>query len=136
MPYYLPIAGGRIIGFIPFPRVLVLLGYVNCNQSRPGFELVSPCPFPTTITITPRAPPWIGTLYFPVFQNCSIAVRCSLVLYTGHSLRRMGFLHLYWDAVGVFYNSNRLSYHQMRINSCNRIFSFDECLFSSKIHKI
>ena len=22
----------------------------------PGFELVSPCPFPTTITITPRAP--------------------------------------------------------------------------------
>ena len=28
-----------------FQRVLVL-----------GFELVSPCPFPTTITITPRAP--------------------------------------------------------------------------------
>ena len=27
------------------------------NQSRPGFELVSPCSFPTTITITPRAPP-------------------------------------------------------------------------------
>ena len=26
------------------------------NQSRPGFELVSPCPFPTTITITARAP--------------------------------------------------------------------------------
>ena len=24
MPYYLPIAGGRIFGFIPFPRVLVL----------------------------------------------------------------------------------------------------------------
>ena len=24
LPYYLPIAGGRIIGFIPFPRVLVL----------------------------------------------------------------------------------------------------------------
>ena len=29
---------------------------MKCNQSRPGFELVSPCPFPTTITITPRAP--------------------------------------------------------------------------------
>ena len=28
---------------------------MKCNQSRPGFELVSPCPFPTTITITPRA---------------------------------------------------------------------------------
>ena len=24
LPYYLPIAGGRIIGFIAFPRVLVL----------------------------------------------------------------------------------------------------------------
>ena len=24
LPYYLPIAGQRIIGFIPFPRVLVL----------------------------------------------------------------------------------------------------------------
>ena len=24
LPYYLPIAGGRVIGFIPFPRVLVL----------------------------------------------------------------------------------------------------------------
>ena len=24
LPYYLPIARGRIIGFIPFPRVLVL----------------------------------------------------------------------------------------------------------------
>ena len=30
---------------------------MKCNQSRPGFELVSPCPFSTTITITPRAPP-------------------------------------------------------------------------------
>ena len=29
---------------------------MKCNQSRPGFELVSPCPFPTTITTTPRAP--------------------------------------------------------------------------------
>ena len=27
---------------------------MKCNQSRPGFEIVSPCPFPTTITITPR----------------------------------------------------------------------------------
>ena len=30
---------------------------MKCNQSRLGFELVSPCPFPTTITTTPRAPP-------------------------------------------------------------------------------
>ena len=30
---------------------------MKCNQSRLGFELVSPCSFPTTKTITPRAPP-------------------------------------------------------------------------------
>ena len=29
---------------------------LKCNQSRPGFELVSPCSFLTTITIIPRAP--------------------------------------------------------------------------------
>ena len=29
---------------------------MKCNQSRAGFELVSPCPFSTTITITLRAP--------------------------------------------------------------------------------
>ena len=28
---------------------------MKCNRSSPGFELVSPCPFPRTITITPRA---------------------------------------------------------------------------------
>ena len=27
------------------------------NRFRPGFEVVSPCPFPKTITITPRASP-------------------------------------------------------------------------------
>ena len=54
LSYYLPIAGGRIIGFIPFPRVLVLCE-MQSVWSR--FELVSPYPIPTTITITPRAPP-------------------------------------------------------------------------------
>ena len=30
---------------------------MKCNQSSPGIELVSLCPYPVTITITPRAPP-------------------------------------------------------------------------------
>ena len=30
---------------------------MKCNQSRPGFKLVLPYPFPTTMTITPQAPP-------------------------------------------------------------------------------
>ena len=37
----------------------------KCNQSRLGFELVLPCPFPTTITITPRAPPVEYSDYCP-----------------------------------------------------------------------
>ena len=28
---------------------------MKCNQSCPGIELVSPCSYPVTITITPRA---------------------------------------------------------------------------------
>ena len=32
----------------------------NAIQSRPGFKLESPCPFPATITITPRAPPFFS----------------------------------------------------------------------------
>ena len=30
---------------------------MKCNQSGPGFELMPPCPYPVTITITPQAPP-------------------------------------------------------------------------------
>ena len=33
LPYYLPIAGGRIIGFIPFPRVLVLCEMQSTSSS-------------------------------------------------------------------------------------------------------
>ena len=41
------------MGFIPFPRVLVLCEMQSVSSR---FELVSSCPFPTTITVTPRAP--------------------------------------------------------------------------------
>ena len=34
LSYYLPIAGGRIIGFIPFPRVLVL-----CEMQSVSFRI-------------------------------------------------------------------------------------------------
>ena len=33
LPYYLPIAGGRIIEFIPFPRVLVLCEMQSVSSS-------------------------------------------------------------------------------------------------------
>ena len=53
LPYYLPIAGERIIRFILFPKVLVLW---EMQQSHPGFELSLSCPFPMMATITPWAP--------------------------------------------------------------------------------
>ena len=65
LPYYLPIAGVRIFGFIPFPRVLVLC---ECNQS--GFEIVSPCPYPAMITITPRVPPFTYAIINYLFRSC------------------------------------------------------------------
>ena len=37
--------------------------------TRPGFELVSPCPFPTVITITPQAPPLVIICYSLTFFN-------------------------------------------------------------------
>ena len=47
---------------------------MKCNQAGPGFELVSPCPYPATLTITPRAPPfdwgWYGGVLYglhPIF---------------------------------------------------------------------
>ena len=47
---------------------------MKCNQPRPGFELVSPCPFPTTITITPRAP-------FHIYLSISVCSYLYIPLY-------------------------------------------------------
>ena len=44
---------------------------MKCNQPRPGFELVSPCPFPTTITITQQAPP---NTYFWIYIYIYVCV--------------------------------------------------------------
>ena len=39
---------------------------MKCNEARPGFELVSSCPNPATITITPRAP---HNIYLSIFLS-------------------------------------------------------------------
>ena len=49
LPYYSLIAGGRIIGFIPFPRVLVL-----CEMQSASSRIWTR----VTVSITPRAPWW------------------------------------------------------------------------------
>ena len=52
LPYYLP--SWRENNWIhTFPKGISAMW----NAISPGFELVSPCPIPATITITPRAPP-------------------------------------------------------------------------------
>ena len=79
---------------------------VKCNQSRSGFELVSLCSFPTTITIIPRVPPhyttgiygniscpttrlestselWKrkGTTHSKVYQNWCSTILCNFMLH-------------------------------------------------------
>ena len=54
---------------------------MKCNQSRPGFELVSSCPFPTAIIITPR------TLYAIIDQKL-IKGKYSIIRILKLSLRR------------------------------------------------
>ena len=51
LPYYFHIVGGRIVRFIPFPEILTL-----CEIKTPSSSLWTwaPCPFPATITMTPK----------------------------------------------------------------------------------
>ena len=50
---------------------------MKCNRPRPGFELVSPCPFPTTITITPRTPPSLIMIF--IFQSGIVDDHCEWI---------------------------------------------------------
>ena len=50
LPYYLPLAWGKIIAFILFRSVSF---QQKCNELGLRLELVSPCPLTTTVTITP-----------------------------------------------------------------------------------
>ena len=47
---------------------------MKCNHSRPGFELVSPCSSPTTITlhytITPQVRQFVYLFSFNQMYNC------------------------------------------------------------------
>ena len=62
LPYYLAIACGRIIGFIPFPRVLVL-----CEMHSVSSRIWTciTCPFPTIINhyTTGTSSFWIVLFY-------------------------------------------------------------------------
>ena len=65
LPYYLPIAGGRIIEFIPFPRVLVLCEMQSVSSriwTRVAVSIsYDDNHYTTGTSIKPRAPqlPWV-----------------------------------------------------------------------------
>ena len=56
LPYYLLIAGGRIFGFIPFPRILVLYEMQSASSRMWTRIAVS-----ISYDIIPRAPPLRGS---------------------------------------------------------------------------
>ena len=62
---------------------------MKCKQYHSGFELASPCPFPTTITITARTPP------------VSVHSRCWSAK-TGTSMRRDPLMNITDDLVLAF----------------------------------
>ena len=66
--------GAYLILFIWYPSLNVLfLKVFKCcclGSPLPGFELVSPCPYPATITITPRAPPIVLMLMMMSILCC------------------------------------------------------------------
>ena len=64
---------------------------MKCYQSRPGFELESPCPFPTTITITLRAPKGINTRCYTEKD-----IRSLLIIFSSECKYRTLILITYW----------------------------------------
>ena len=94
LSYYLPIAGWRIVGFMPFPRVLILY---EMKSTSPGFEIVSQFSFSTTMTLTPpndRVRWWVGwltliRLHGPYSLPTTINIACVLYLTQYESIRSL-----------------------------------------------
>ena len=53
--FYLSVAGERMVGCIPFSKVISAMR--NANSFVQDLKWLSSCPFPTTITITPLTHP-------------------------------------------------------------------------------
>ena len=89
LPYYLPIAGGRIIGFIPFTRVLVL-----CEMQSVSSQIWTrvACPFSTTIGITLRAPANIYIYNIYIYIQIFRSVSFDLVSFINNASTFVGYL--------------------------------------------
>ena len=116
LSYSLAITGRRD-GFIFFP---MLLRYVKCKQPRPGFELESPCPFPTMITIISRAPP--ESVYMLLTHTCARThthththrgvmanvLDCDIIVYE-FELQSRHYIHFWTNTFGK--GMNTLTHH-------------------------
>ena len=123
LSYYLPIAGGRIIGFIPFPRVLVLCEMQSVSSrtwTRVAVSIsydVLPRPFPppqidrtlSVATIPGQSEPGRdGNKEVPPFSKAPAFLESHHQIVEFYYLDTLcdggGGLPLCRDAVGVFYS--------------------------------
>ena len=70
---------------------------MKCNQSRPRFELVSPCPFPTPITIIPRAIIILLTVTQTVISSISVLLHhTNLSLISNVTMKYNALIYSLW----------------------------------------
>ena len=81
LSYYLPIAGGRIIGFIPFPRVLVL-----CEMQSVSSRIWTRIAVFISYGDNDYTTGTEGVLYIPQSSRTGTSTSDGLVSYAGHSL--------------------------------------------------
>ena len=113
---------------------------MKCNQSRPEFELVLLCPFPTMITITSRAPPQNLGFVYQSHLNSTLSIGQHLTMQfsmttatqiqlaapniSGCSIKEEDLSVIKWEVFvswwvkGVFDTLNTL----MRINKCSDVY--------------
>ena len=96
------------------------------NAFSPGFELVSPCPIPATITITPRAPPYSASMV--IAKNTLCKLMClrghmfflCLCIYVRTWVKKIDYIYIYmcvcvcvcvcvWVSVSVWREKRKVS---------------------------
>ena len=98
---------------------------MKCNQLHPGFELVLPCPFPTTTTITPQAPnkkKRLGEMWIVILQNSPYLLNDLHVLFKNESVK-------------MYYKSNPPCHNQWAMSFLIQIRTkIDTNIFSKNVY--
>ena len=112
---------------------------MKCNQSCPGFELVSPSSFPTTLTITSRAPPFCKSKCFDenfveilveffvltcfCYYYCWVPLPKTTVIYL--LLRGVNLKTFYYFIAVIFFGEKRFL-HRLLIQPTTHTFLFNK----------